>query len=384
MIVNALKKLLRKKPDKDRREQLLLFGLVDLYLETGCPVSSNSLKEQGFETLSSATIRNDLAKLEQQGYLVQQHSSGGRIPTSLAYKHYAAHYLNRDALPEKEADVLAQGLNRETREVARYLQSAAEAVSAASGCAVFLSSPRFDHDFVLDVKLISLDETRALCVILTDFGEVHTSILHLGKRTSNQTLKKIEAYFHARLMNLKLPSLSSCDQPLADRLYNEVMLRHLANASHFTLEEIYKTGFSKLVQAGDISDTATLASSLSLFENTSYLRSLLKECGKLKQMRCWIADDLRAPSFTPCSVVAAPYAIHQTYVGAIGILGPHRLPYRKIFAILKYAAAEMGKSLTKSLYKFQITFRQPREDFVDALQAANCLMLEDKKRGKPA
>src|SRR5580698_5023185 len=88
-----MKTLAQKKPAKDQRENLILFGLVDLYLQSGKPIGSNTLKENGFDALSSATIRNYFAKLEEEGFVKQQHSSGGRIPTAAAYKAYAqAHF----------------------------------------------------------------------------------------------------------------------------------------------------------------------------------------------------------------------------------------------------------------------------------------------------
>ena len=376
-----MKKTISKKPAKDEREQTLLLGLIDLYIKSGRPVGSNTLRESGFDSLSSATIRNYFSKLENQGYLKQQHSSGGRIPTPLAYKLYASQYLNQGSLPEKEIEALKTALNQETREVTSYLMSAAEIISEASECAVFLSSPRFDHDFVLDIKLVPLDHSRCLCVILTDFGQVYTVILHLGQKCSNFTLKKIETFFHWKLTNLDRPTLTEEEMQLCTRLYNEVMLRHIASATHFTSEDIYKTGFSKLLQATEVSDPITLASGLSLFENTNYLRSLLKECSKLKQMRCWIGDDLRTPALTPCSVIAIPYFIHQNIVGALGILGPNRIPYRKLFAILMAASEAIGKTLTNNLYKYKISYRQPQENPFEPLTEAQVLLLEEKQRG---
>ena len=99
-------------------------------------------------------------------------------------------------------------------------------------------------------------------------------------------------------------------------------------------------------------------------------------------MRCWIGDDLRTPALTPCSVIAIPYCIHQTTVGAIGILGPNKIPYRKIFAILELAAKEISKTLTNSLYKFKISYRQPQENPFESLTEAGVLLLEEKKSGE--
>jgi heat-inducible transcriptional repressor len=377
-----LKHLAKKKPAKDQREQLLLFGLVELYIKTGRPVGSHTLKECGFESLSSATIRNYFVKLEQQGFLKQQHSSGGRVPTPEAYKAYASHVLHQGHLSDKEKVYLHKALEKETREVAGYLQDAIETLSEASGCAIFLSAPRFDHDFILDVKLISLDHRRCLCVLLTDFGQVHTQILHAGKKLGSSTLKKIESYFHWKLTNLDKPRLTEEELEMATRFYNEVILRHIVGSSHFTTEDIIKTGVSKLLRTSDLAEPSALASILSLFENTTYLRSLLRECSKLGQLRLWIGDDLRSSSLTNCSVLAIPYRIHQTIVGALGILGPNRIPYRKMLGILELASEKISAALTNSLYKFKITYRSPQENPCDKLEEAPYMLLEDKQDGE--
>jgi heat-inducible transcriptional repressor len=382
-----LKSIALKKPAKDQRERQVLLGLVDLYLQTGKPIGSNTLKESGFNNLSSATIRNYFSKLEESGYLKQQHSSGGRIPTHLAYKLYAESYLESAGIDEKMYKHLSRYLFQETREIAGYLQQAAETLSEHSGCAVFLSSPRFDQDFVLDIKLVGIDHSRCLCILITDFGLVRTEIFFTDKKLSNFSLKRIEAYFRWRMTGIDKPVLSDVEEMTASRFYNELMLRHIVGYANFTSEDIYKTGFSKLLNYPDFNDATALAHGLSLFENHSSLRSLIHECCKKEQLSCWIGDDLYSltSSVPSCSVIAIPYQINQVVVGAFALLGPNRIPYRTLFSLLKTTSNMISENLTKSLFKFKITFRQPKPYAVDFkhdpahfLDQTRCLLLEDK------
>ncbi len=370
-----LKPITLKKPSKDQRERLILLGLVELYLEQGKPIGSNTLRENGFESLSSATIRNYFAKLEEGGYLKQQHSSGGRIPTHLAYKIYAEEHLHSPLVQEKDRQKLHALLAKETREIATYLGGAAEVVSESTRCAVFLSAPRFDHDFVLDIKLLGIDHNRCLCVLITDFGLVHTEVLYTDKKLTNFSLKRIEAYLHWKITALDKPDLSLEEELTASRFYNEVMLRHIVSYTNFSAEDIYKTGFSKLLSYPDFNDASALASGLSLFENPIALRGLLGECSNANHLCCWIGDELSIPS---CSVIAAPYKINQTTVGAIGILGPNRIAYKRLLGILQTAADCVSETLTRSIYKFKIAFRQPSESNHPFLDKTRCLLLENK------
>lgn len=366
-----MKSLNLKKPPKDQRERSVLFGLIDLYLESGKPVGSNTLRENGFESLSSATIRNYFAKLEEDGFLKQQHSSGGRIPTSLAYKLYATHHLSSPLFDEKASKTLKKELSKETREIATYLHHVGEFLSDTTNCAVFLSAPRFDHDFVLDIKLISVDQNRCLCVLITDFGMVQTELLYTPRKLSSFTLKRLEEFFRWKLTGYDKPKLETEEEALATKLYGEVMLRHLVGSSNFSSEDITRTGFSKLLNYPDFNDATALADGLSLFENKEALRSLLNECSKAGELRCWIGDQ-----FHSCSVLAIPYSINHTTVGSIALLGPNRIPYRKLFGILQHTAEAVSDTLTKSIYKFKITFRQPEAQMISA--HSQHLLLENK------
>lgn len=353
---------LEKKSRKQAREHKVLLGLVDYYLKTGRPVGSNSLKEAGFGELSSATIRNYFSNLEAEGYLIQQHSSGGRIPTHLAYHVYAEEYLNSTQVNEEEQRVLNLIRHTETREIASFLQHSAESLSSLSKCAVFLSAPRFDHDFIIGFKIVPIDQNRCLCAIITDFGLVRTEILSIPTKMTTFTAKRIEAYCQWRLTGSEEhEALDPEEEQIAQKIYNELIVRYIVNYSSFLDAELYRTGFSQLLTYPDFKDTSVLATSLSLFENTQQLRLLIKEPCRTNSLKYWIGADLspfihRVPD---CSIIAIPYYINQSVAGAVGLLGPTRIPYRELFGILHQFSNSISEAITRNLYKFKITFRQP-------------------------
>lgn len=383
--MKALKSIPTKTNKHDRERQVLL-GLVEYYLKTGKPVGSNTLKEMGFENLSSATIRNYFAHLEEDGYLHQQHTSGGRIPTDKAYKLFAAECLSTPIEVPKAFEELR---NSETREITSFLQHGAESLAEQTKTAVFLSAPRFEQDFIISIKVVVIDDTRCLCVMVTDFGQVLTEILNIGHKLSSFSSKRIETYFHWRLTGQDKPStISKEEEELAQRLYNELMVRYIVSYSHFD-SEIYRTGFSSLLSYPEFHDTELLANSLGLFENTHGMRLLLKECGKFNTLKFWIGDDLAIYSPQPnpaCTVIAIPYYVNKQPVGAVGLLGPMRLPYQNAFAVLRQFSESVSEALTHNLYKFKITLRQPKQEVIDIKQKelkligqSPRLQLEDKR-----
>jgi len=363
---------LTKKTGKQERERKVLLSLIDYYLKTGKPVGSNTLKEVGFADLSSATIRNYFAHLEEEGYLLQQHISGGRIPTDKAYRFYAQEYCHAPYQTNQIDKKFDELRSTEMREIAIFLQHAAEQLADKCKLAVFLSAPRFEQDFIIAIKLIVIDSERCLCVLVTDFGEIMTEVLYTGTKLSAFTSKRIESYFSWRLTGQNQPEgLTPDEEELAKKFYNEVMVRYIVSYSHFDQEEVYRTGFSTLLAYPEFHDPNALANSLALFENTHGMRLLLKESAKLNTLKFWIGDDLTvySPEIKPdCAVIAIPYHVNQQAVGAIGLLGPTRMPYRQLFGIINQFADNISEALTRSLYKFKITMRQPKQMSIDLKQ----------------
>lgn len=376
-----------KRSSKQDRERKVLIGLIDYYIKTGKPVGSNTLKEVGFEDLSSATIRNYFASLEEEGYLVQQHSSGGRIPTTKAFRVYVSDCITKTSQKKPKEKVFDSLQKTETRSINTMLQEAAEQLASLTQTAVFLSAPRFEHDFIIGIKLVPIDTTRCLCVLITDFGEVKTETLYIDNKLGTLSSKRIEAYFNWRLTGQQKPDhLAADEEELAKKLYNELLVRYIVGYSQFSDEDIYRTGFSALLAHPEFHDPAVLANSLALFENTHGMRLLLKECSKHNTLKLWIGDDLINHSSQPnpdCSVIAIPFHVNNQPVGAVGLLGPQRLPYRKLFDLLDSFSQRVSEALTRNLYKFKITLKPPKAETVDLKKRAligetRRLLLEDK------
>lgn len=371
---------------KQLREEKVLLGLVDLYIREGKPIGSNTLRDSGFQDLSSATIRNYFAALEEGGYLEQQHTSGGRVPTDKAYRLYANHFLNEQSSIREFPDIpdLAG-----PEELAPYLQKMAETLAKESGLAVFLSAPRFDHDYVSGVKIVRLDYNRALCIIMTNFGMVHTEVLHTDSRMTDHFAAGLEKFFNDRFAGVAdFRGLESDELELAQQFYHEVMVRYIVGYSNFIDEDLYRTGLSNLLQFPEFTDIASLASGLALFENVHSMRLILREAQKTDQMNVWVGSDLMkySSSHPDCAVISAPYKIQNTPVGAIGLLGHMRIPYRDMFQLINSCAEEISRELTRAVYQFKISYREPdagkvflERDEQTMLEKSKPILLENKR-----
>jgi len=345
---------------KERKQMQVLMGLIEHFIKTGKAVGSNTLKESGLKSLSSATIRNYFADLEKEGYLHQPHVSGGRVPTEKAFRLYIENSLSSTDLPKNfKSEALT---SFESKEIGRYLPKALETLSEITHLPMFMSTPRFDQDFLTEIKLIPVGIERVAALLITDFGVVKMELLPVDKRLNSFSIKRIEEYFHYRIHGIEQPlNLSEEEEEIAHHIYNELMLRFMIGHSQFQTEDTLRTGFSKLLVTEDFLDSHQLAATLALFENSHALRLIVRDCTRRNQLRTWIGEDLLPFSqVNPgCSVIAIPYCINHQPVGAIGIIGPFRVPYKTVIGTLKKGSDLISETLTNAIYKFKITYRQP-------------------------
>jgi len=384
--MKSLKPVAVKKTAKKDRMSLILIGLIDHYLKTGKPVGSETLREEGFQDLSSATIRNYFSSLVDEGFLCQLHTSAGRIPTDKAWRFYAGHVLQE--LKVKKIEVsqfpsLEFEEGKELKAIIAFLQKMTEKTSELAQAAAFISAPRFDQDYVVDMKLVSFDGTRILAVLLTNFGLIHTELLHSDVKLSAHALHRIESYFRSRISASPLPvgELEKEEIEIAHRFYQEAMARYLVRYSHFAEEEIYRAGFSRLLRYPEFQQASQLASSLSLFENKMALGGLMRETLKIHngQIKYWIGKDLHPflSGQLNSALIMCPYRIGQKQVGCLGIIGPMRMRYKELFILLQEATEQITKTLTGALLKYKISYRTPSAQALVYVHETS-LLLEDQ------
>jgi heat-inducible transcriptional repressor len=210
---------------------------------------------------------------------------------------------------------------------------------------------------------------------------IRTETIYLDRPVDLSFLRTAEEYFLWRMTKGEKPLFKNeADAKLAQRIYNEVMVRHVVGYANFPAEDILRSGLSKLLAYQEFNDAAALAHSLSLLEDESQMRSLLREAGRNNELTCWIGDELcpHVPPNSDCAVIAIPYKINQMNAGAVAILGPMRLPYKNIFGLLQHFSEELSRKLTQSVYKFKISFRQPQSAVEKQIQH-NTARLENKK-----
>lgn len=372
---------IEKKTPKKEREKAVLLGLIDLYIKTGKPVGSQTLQESGFDYISPATIRNYFAKWEKMGFLSQQHCSGGRIPTTIAFREYVNAALEKPKSAKKEIAELNKHLKLQNKEVITLLQKSAEKLSELTGGAVFLLTPYFDQDFIQTIKLFTLNSEKVLVLLLTDFGEIKTEMLYTNQILTDQDLKYIEQFLLWKMGKASLVHKNEKLNKIAQKFYAEIMLRQVS--SYNKKEPLYRTGLAKLLQYQEFNDPLQLTKMLSLFEDQSQITSILKESLKINRLTSWIAEELSVfgHDLANIAIIANTYKIGHLPVGSIAILVPKRAPYAHLFGIMEAFSQKLSHLLSLSVSKLKIPFGPGHfSNKASSLKESRSILLENKSK----
>ncbi len=351
----------QRRPNRSDREHAILISLVETYLKTRKPVGSQTLQEAEFSSLSSATVRNYFASMEEAGYIKQQHASGGRIPEAKAYAEYAKHCyeLFSKEKPKKEAQPRIED-TYSTNDVVRLLEQTAEKLSQTVKAAVAITSPRFDHDAITDLRFVFIDIQRCLCVILTEFGLVHTSVISTPFTLSHALLRNADRFSRYRLFNEQQEPSTYSEEELANIrfLYQEAMARYFVNYTSVSDQDLWRTGFSRLTYT-QVDSVEDITSMVSLLENTNALRGFSKEAIRSGLLHFWVGEELLPYSQgkPSCSLIVCPYRVGEKPVGSLSIICPMQVHYLQMFRSLRDTANYLTEVLTNVLLHHKISYR---------------------------
>jgi heat-inducible transcriptional repressor len=325
-------------PERDRR---ILDVLVQAYIEHGEPISSLWLASRGFG-VSSATLRNVMARLEELGYVRQPHTSAGRVPTDLGYRSYVDQLLT-DRRAARSAPDVEERLRR-AGTIEDVLSHASQEISRASHQIGFAMVPTTDATFE-HVDFVALDGGKVLVVLVSTGGHISHRVIEPGEAFAADELGQAANYLNSEFRGC---SLSDVRQTVLDRLreertlYDQLMARALRLASR-TLDglefeaSIYIQGASLLFEIGSGDDPETtlaaMKSLLGMIEEKSRLVQLIDACLDGGGLAVVIGSEHQDPEFQPFSLVTCTYSDGRRR-GAIGVIGPTRMRYSRVINVV--------------------------------------------------
>ena len=327
----------------DERKLKILQTIIRTYLETGEPVGSRTISKYADLNLSSATIRNEMSDLEEMGYILQPHTSAGRIPSDKGYRLYVDTMLDAKT---SEVNNLREELEEKAGKIDDVLQQVARFLATNTNYATMVSGPRYQNKKVKFIQLTSVDEESLLAVIVLDNNAVKNQMIHVEEPIPDEMIVKLNFVLNTTLNGLDVLEMNlAVIQKVKEQVgsHTQVVDSVLEVIGRTLVEEddleIYTSGTTNILKYPELSDKSRAAELLDAFGEKEVMHNWLqlpekKVSSDTHDIQVYIGNETRVESMKDCSMVTATYQIQEGVYGKIGIVGPKRMDYDKVVGTL--------------------------------------------------
>lgn len=345
----------------DERKMKILQAVVKNYLETGEPVGSRTISKYTDLNLSSATIRNEMADLEEQGYILQPHTSAGRIPSDKGYRVYVDEMMReREAAledKEKEINEMKDFLVEKVDRVETLLQNMARVLADNTNYATMISTPHLHSNRLKFIQLSSVEGNQILCVMVLEGNIIKNKIINVNQDLDNETILKLNILLNSTLngltleqINLEMISRMTGQAREQSELVRDILDALVEAISSEKDMEIYTSGATNILKYPELNDSERASRLIGTLEEKKLLTNLITETGSEDDNRgiqIYIGNETPVQSMKDCSVVTATYELDDGLRGTIGVIGPKRMDYEKVVETLKHVKEQLDDAYKK-------------------------------------
>lgn len=332
----------------DDRKMKILQTIIKTYLETGDPVGSRTISKYTDLNLSSATIRNEMADLEDLGYIMQPHTSAGRIPSDKGYRLYVDMLMEEK---EQEVTEMKEQMLVKADKMDQLLKQAAKVLAANTNYATMISAPTYNRNKLKLIQLSQVDENQIIAVIVMEGNIIKNKIVTVSETLSNETLLKLNMLLNTNLNGMAIEEINlGMIARLKEQagIHSEVIsdvLDAVANTIQLDNDlEIYTSGATNIFKYPELSDNQSAQEIISAFEEKQQLAELVTQTlssQENKGIQVYIGNETPVQTMKDCSVVTATYELGEGMQGTIGIIGPKRMDYENVMTTLKTLMVEL-------------------------------------------
>lgn len=335
----------------DERKRLVLRAIIDDYVKTAEPVGSRTIARKHDLGVSSATIRNEMADLEETGYLQQPHVSAGRIPSDKGYRFYVDALMQPQSvsIPELRAiqkKILGAQLNleRSIHEAARILALLTESIS-------LVVTPSTDHLVFQHLQLVSLEETGILVTLVLYPGIVKNKLIRTEQDYTSEQVNEISLTLNKKLKGITYRELGPTvfneiiqDYGEIGRVLVELVLQGLSEDNG---EQVYASGAVNILSQPEFRDVERAKALLEALDQKDHLLNLLTPSSAIRGVQVMIGHENIHTAMQDCSLVTCTYYVDDNVVGTLGVIGPTRMDYAKVMAAVSLVSSSLSTLLTE-------------------------------------
>lgn len=336
----------------DDRKIRILQAIINDYIRTGDPVGSRTIAKNYNLGIGSATIRNEMADLEDMGYLEQPHASAGRIPSSKGYRLYVDQLMDNQMLTvEEDLRIKQYIIDSAMLEVDKIVKQTSALLSELTKLTCVIETPSVKRSFIKSIQLIKVDDHNLVSVFLTDTGVIKNHIMKLNNRVPEvETLTRINEVINNRLVNLSIQEINlevinnlKKDLGAYEEIFNALLpiLYETLNSADST--EVFMEGTTNIFNYPEYNDIDKAKEMLSLLNDKEALMELFNPQDNITVS---IGDENYKPQARDCSIISAEYSFKDRTIGKIGLIGPRRINYSKVIMIMSEVIKELNNILS--------------------------------------
>lgn len=334
----------------DGRKIKILAAIINDYINTGEPVGSRTIAKKYDLGVGPATIRNEMSDLEDLGYLEQPHTSSGRIPSSKGYRLYVDSLMEKALLSaEEELHIKKYIIDCAMLEVDKIVKQASTLLSELTNLTCIVQTSSIMRSYIKSVQLLKIDEHNLVSVIITDNGAIKNHRIRVSKMPSIEELVDINNVINGRLKNLNIDEINleiindvKRDLKGYDDLFNAIVPALYDTLKSENSSEIFMEGTTNIFNYPEYNDINNAKEILNLFYNKDYVIEIIEPNGELSIK---IGDENYLPEAKSCSVISAEYSFGGKPLGTIGLIGPRRINYSRVIAIMGQVMKELNETL---------------------------------------
>jgi len=324
----------------DRQKNILTL-VIHEYIRSAEPVGSRHIVENYRLDLSSATVRNELAELTEQGYLRQPHTSAGRVPTEEGYRYFVGRLMRDTNLPEDTRRTISHQFYQMPNDIHQWMKLAASVLASQSKGASLVTAPhphqaRFKH-----LELVSTHGRQVLAVMVVDGGDIHQTLLTLEEPISQEQLSNIAAKFNQLCQGKEGKAINDISGAFsaAEQATLNWIVDTLTHADTMLSGEVYLDGITNVLSEPEFSDSGEARRALHLLEERSLLQDLLSRTvltSNTSGVQVLIGGEGTWDELRQCSIVLARYGSPEQATGTLGVLGPMRMSYGRSISVVRF------------------------------------------------
>jgi len=335
----------------DKRKAFILQTVVYEYINTAEPVGSMTLTQKYNLGVSSATIRNEMAELEAGGYLVQPHTSSGRVPSDAGYRMYVDELMSPESLRPEDQQRIRDEFRAASRDLDEVIEQTTRLLGQLSRSLAFVIAPARSTQTFRHIQLIWLSERVGLAVVVTSLGTPTQTVFELAADVSADDLTRLSNELNKMFGGRALETIT--DQEIAEAVrclglsgdLTEAVRKAFGEAADPSDPLIAAAGAQNLLDQPEFHDLRKLRSILRIVEEQKRLYELVAESMAQEGTQVRIGHELGSDEISECSLVTVPYHIGEGGVGLLAILGPRRMPYGRLMALASSTANSLGAHL---------------------------------------